>query len=86
MGVGDTDTMDIIDPCGLVKFDYLGLKTLSLILYAENIVNKHKKQGEPDFVCAKVSETDLKTFELFKWGESAAVFQFESPGMQKILS
>ncbi len=83
--VGVQYTMDIIEPCGLVKFDYLGLKTLSLIRYAENIINKHKKKDEPEFVCAKVSETDKKTFELFCRGDSAAVFQFESPGMQKIL-
>lgn len=83
--VGVQYTMDIIEPCGLVKFDYLGLKTLSLIRYAEDIINKHKKPGEEDFVCANVSETDEKTFELFKRGDSVAVFQFESPGMQKIL-
>lgn len=78
-------TMDIIEPCGLVKFDYLGLKTLSLIRYAEDIVNKHKKPDEPDFLTSEVSETDEKTFDLFCRGDSVAVFQFESPGMQKIL-
>ena len=83
--IGVQYTMDIIEPCGLVKFDYLGLKTLSLIRYAENIINKHKKPGEEDFVTANVSETDPLTFELFKRGDSVAVFQFESPGMQKIL-
>lgn len=83
--VGVQYTMDIIEPCGLVKFDYLGLKTLSLIRYAEEIINRHKKEGEPDFVCANVSETDKKAFDLFKRGDSVAVFQFESPGMQKIL-
>lgn len=83
--IGVQYTMDIIEPCGLVKFDYLGLKTLSLIRYAENIVNKHKKADEPDFLTSEVSETDEKTFELFKRGDSVAVFQFESPGMQKIL-
>ena len=83
--VGVQYTMDIIEPCGLVKFDYLGLKTLSLIRYAETIINKHKKPGEPDLVTAEVSETDPLTFELFKRGDSVAVFQFESPGMQKIL-
>ena len=83
--VGVQYTMDIIEPCGLVKFDYLGLKTLSLIRYAERIINKHRKEGEPEFHCDKVSETDAKTFELFKRGDSVAVFQFESPGMQKIL-
>ena len=65
--------------------DYLGLKTLSLIRYAEDIINKHKKDGEEKFVCATVSETDKNTFDLFKKGDSVAVFQFESPGMQKIL-
>ena len=83
--VGVQYTMDIIEPCGLVKFDYLGLKTLSLIRYAENIVNKHKKPGESNLVCANVSESDPKTFELFKRGDSVAIFQFESTGMQKIL-
>ncbi|MDD7697870.1 MAG: DNA polymerase III subunit alpha, partial [Spirochaetia bacterium] len=78
-------TMDIIEPCGLVKFDYLGLKTLSLIRYAEDIVNKHKKPDEQDFLTSEVSETDEKTFDLFCRGDSVAVFQFESPGMQKIL-
>ena len=83
--VGVQYTMDIIEPCGLVKFDYLGLKTLSLIRYAENIINKHKKPDEPVFDCRQVSETDKATFDLFKRGDSVAVFQFESPGMQKIL-
>ena len=83
--VGVQYTMDIIEPCGLVKFDYLGLKTLSLIRYAEDIINKHKKQDEPMFNTADVSETDKETFDLFKRGDSVAIFQFESPGMQKIL-
>lgn len=78
-------TMDIIEPCGLVKFDYLGLKTLSLIRYAENIINKHRKEGEPEFHAEEVSETDDKTFDLFCRGDTVAIFQFESPGMQKIL-
>lgn len=83
--VGVQYTMDIIEPCGLVKFDYLGLKTLSLIRYAEDIINRHKAEGTPDFKTDQVSEEDKKTFELFCRGDSVAVFQFESPGMQKIL-
>ena len=83
--VGVQYTMDIIEPCGLVKFDYLGLKTLSLIRYAEDIINKHRKPGTPEFKTSEVSETDKKTFDLFCRGDSVAVFQFESPGMQKIL-
>ena len=83
--VGVQYTMDIIEPCGLVKMDYLGLKTLSLIRYAENIINKHRKPGEPLFSCEAVSETDEKTFDLFCRGDTTAIFQFESAGMQKIL-
>ena len=83
--VGVQYTMDIIEPCGLVKFDYLGLKTLSLIRYTENIINKHRKPGEPEFSAENVSETDEATFDLFCRGDTVAVFQFESPGMQKIL-
>ena len=83
--VGVQFTMDIIEPCGLVKFDYLGLKTLSLIRYAEDIINRHRKEGTPEFHTEKASETDSETFDMFCNGDSVAVFQFESPGMQKIL-
>ncbi|MBP5444090.1 MAG: DNA polymerase III subunit alpha [Treponema sp.] len=78
-------TMDIIEPCGLVKFDYLGLKTLSLIRYAENIINKHLPPEKEKFSIEDISDTDQKTFDLFCRGDTVAVFQFESPGMQKIL-
>lgn len=83
--VGVQYTMDIIEPCGLVKFDYLGLKTLSLIRYAEDIINRHRPKGTPEFKVEDVSETDSETFDMFDRGDSVAVFQFESPGMQKIL-
>lgn len=83
--VGVQYTMDIIEPCGLVKFDYLGLKTLSLIRYTEDIINKHRKKDAPEFLTMNVSEEDAPTFDLFCRGDSVAIFQFESPGMQKIL-
>ncbi len=76
-------TMDIIEPCGLVKMDYLGLKTLTLIKHAEHIIRK--RPGYESFQADRVPEDDAKTFELFCQGHTAAVFQFESPGMQKIL-
>ncbi len=83
--VGVQYTMDIIEPCGLVKFDYLGLKTLSLIRYAEDIINRHRPEGTEEFHIENISETDSETFDMFDKGDSVAVFQFESPGMQKIL-
>lgn len=76
-------TMDIIEPCGLVKMDYLGLKTLTLIKHAQQLI--HKKPGYENFDVNTVSETDEKTFKLFCNGQTSAVFQFESLGMQKVL-
>ena len=77
-------TMDIIEPCGLVKMDYLGLKTLTLIKYAERLI--HKRKGFEDFNAERdIPLDDEKTFDLFCRGEAVAIFQFESQGMQKIL-
>ncbi len=76
--------MDIIEPCGLVKMDYLGLKTLTLIKYAEKII--HKKPGLEHFSAERdIPIDDKETFDLFCRGDAVAIFQFESPGMQKIL-
>jgi len=74
-------TMDIIEPCGLVKMDFLGLKTLTLLKNVERLVQKI----DPDFNVDTVSEEDEKTFKMLSEGKSTAVFQFESSGMQKIL-
>lgn len=76
-------TKDEIEKCGLVKMDYLGLKTLTLIKYAERIIRKRPEFL--NFTTEKISDTDSETFDLFCAGNSSAVFQFESPGMQKIL-
>lgn len=76
-------TMDIIEPCGLVKMDYLGLKTLTLIKHAQQLIRK--RPVFQNFDANSVSETDKKTFELFCSGQTSAVFQFESAGMQKVL-
>ncbi len=74
-------TMDIIEPCGLVKMDFLGLKTLTLLSNTERLVQKHT----PDFKIDEVPIDDLKTYQMLQQGKSSAVFQFESAGMQKIL-
>ncbi|MDC7235795.1 MAG: DNA polymerase III subunit alpha, partial [Spirochaetales bacterium] len=74
-------TMDIIEPCGLVKMDFLGLKTLTLLKNVERLVQK----VDPDFDVNAVSETDENTYKMLSEGKSTAVFQFESSGMQKIL-
>jgi DNA polymerase-3 subunit alpha len=74
-------TMDQLEDNGLVKMDFLGLKTLTLIKNTEKLLAA--KGMELD--SATVPEDDEKTFKLLGRGLSAAVFQFESEGMQKIL-
>ncbi len=74
-------TMDIIEECGLVKMDFLGLKTLTVLKNTQELIRKKN----PDFDLEKIEETDKPTFEMLSRGESDAVFQFESAGMQKIL-
>ena len=74
-------TMDIIEPCGLVKMDFLGLKTLTLLTNTEKLVKKHT----PDFKVDDVPIDDALTYKLLQDGKSSAVFQFESAGMQDIL-
>jgi DNA polymerase III subunit alpha len=74
-------TMDIIEPCGLVKMDFLGLKTLTLLKNVETLVRKI----DPEFDVNTVSEENKPTFDMLSDGKSTAVFQFESSGMQDIL-
>ncbi len=80
-GVATQYTMGQLEQCGLVKMDFLGLKTLTLIKHAVELI--HKK--DPSFDISKIDENDEKTFTMLQNGDSACVFQFESPGMQRIL-
>ncbi|MDR0568982.1 MAG: DNA polymerase III subunit alpha [Spirochaetaceae bacterium] len=77
-------TMDLIEDQGLVKMDFLGLKTLDLIKNTVHLVRRRGGQFA-DFNIDAVSERDDATFKMLGKGNSAGVFQFESPGMQKIL-
>lgn len=74
-------TMDLIEDCGLVKMDFLGLKTLTLIKHCVDLIHKKDK----NFSIENISETDEATFKMLQNGDSSCVFQFESTGMQKIL-
>ena len=77
-------TMDLIENCGLVKMDFLGLKTLTLIKHSEELIRKRGGKYA-DFSTKNISDTDPTTFKMLCEGKSAAVFQFESQGMQNIL-
>ena len=74
-------TMDQLEDCGLVKMDFLGLKTLTLIKNTEDLI---RARGT-EFDIEKISENDAATFALLGEGKSTCVFQFESSGMQNIL-
>ncbi len=77
-------TMDMIEDCGLVKMDFLGLKTLTLITHTEELIRK--RGGElASFSVETISDTDPATYKMLGEGKSAAIFQFESQGMQNIL-
>ncbi|MDR0940657.1 MAG: DNA polymerase III subunit alpha [Bacteroidales bacterium] len=71
-----------IEPIGLLKMDFLGLRTLTIIRDA--LVNI-KLSKNIDIDIDAIPLTDSKTFELFGKGETSGVFQFESPGMKKHL-
>jgi len=71
-----------VEDIGLLKMDFLGLKTLSII--KETLINIKDSQGI-DVDIDNVPLDDEKTFELFCNGGTTAIFQFESPGMKKNL-
>ncbi len=71
-----------VEDVGLLKMDFLGLKTLSIIKDAVKIV-KYSKGIEIDI--DNVPFDDAKTFELYSRGETTGLFQFESEGMKKYL-
>ncbi|MDG1214325.1 MAG: DNA polymerase III subunit alpha, partial [Flavobacteriaceae bacterium] len=72
----------VVEDAGLLKMDFLGLKTLTLIKDTVKIVKaKHDIQLVPD----DFPLDDAKTYELFQRGDTVGVFQYESVGMQKHL-
>ena len=75
---------DDVEAVGLVKFDFLGLATLTILEIArELIVRRHP--GQQDFAYENIPLNDTKTYKLFQDGRTEAVFQFESRGMQGML-
>lgn len=72
----------IIENAGVIKMDFLGLKTLTIIKGALRMIKQnHDKEIEID----EIPLDDEKTYELYQKGETNGTFQFESPGMQKYL-
>ncbi|MCB2037367.1 MAG: DNA polymerase III subunit alpha, partial [Ottowia sp.] len=75
---------DDVEAVGLVKFDFLGLATLTILEIAkELIVRRHP--GQEQFAFENIPLGDAATYRLFQDGRTEAVFQFESRGMQGML-
>ncbi len=74
--------MDTVADLGLLKFDFLALRYLTIIAAAE----KQIREKHPDFDVSKLSLDDKKTFELISRGATDGVFQLESAGMKQTLT
>lgn len=71
-----------LEKMGLMKFDFLGLKNLTIIKNTINLIEEsHGKEIDPD----EIPLDDEETYKLFQRGDTTAVFQFESDGMRKYL-
>ena len=71
-----------IEETGLIKFDFLSLKTLSQL---KKICERIKVNTGKDFDIEKIPLDDQKTFELFQRGDTEDIFQYETQGMQQYL-
>jgi DNA polymerase-3 subunit alpha len=75
---------DDVEAIGLVKFDFLGLATLTILELARDMIVKRHK-GQENFAFENIPLNDVATYKLFADGRTESVFQFESRGMQGML-
>ncbi len=75
---------DDVEAIGLVKFDFLGLATLTILELAKNFI-RARRPNRKDFNYEAVPLDDARVYRLFTEGRTEAVFQFESRGMQGML-
>ena len=73
---------DDVEAVGLVKFDFLGLTTLTILDWAERYV---RRLGHEDFFLEKVPLNDVDAYRLLSAGNTTAVFQLESRGMRDLI-
>jgi DNA polymerase III subunit alpha len=77
---------DDVESAGLVKFDFLGLRTLTIIKWAMETINREQaKQGLPDLNIDFIPLDDKPTFQMLQKAETTAVFQLESRGMKELI-
>ena len=73
--------MKYVELAGLVKFDFLGLKTLTVLARARDLIREHR----PDFDLDSLPLDDAPAYELMARGDTAGIFQLESAGMRDAL-
>jgi len=76
---------DDVESAGLVKFDFLGLKTLTVIDWAVEFINSARPADEPKLAIEDIDLNDRSTFDLLRNAETTAVFQLESRGMKDLI-
>ncbi|MDU1945542.1 MAG: DNA polymerase III subunit alpha, partial [Haemophilus parainfluenzae] len=75
-----------VEYAGLVKFDFLGLRTLTIIKWALDMINARlAREGKPPVDIAAIPLDDPESFDLLKRSETTAVFQLESRGMKDLI-
>ncbi len=74
-------TMKGLEKLGLLKMDFLGLRTLTVIREAENLI----KINNPQFDIDKIDLSDKSVYKMFSDADTDGVFQFEKPGMKRVL-
>ena len=75
---------DDVESVGLVKFDFLGLTTLTILDWTVAHI-RTLYEDRRDFSAERIPLDDPRSYELFRRAETVAVFQFESPGMRRML-
>jgi DNA polymerase-3 subunit alpha len=84
LGEGDINTqydMTMVERVGLLKFDFLGLRNLTVMKAASDEI---KRTTKADFDLATIPDDDLRTYEMLGRGETLGVFQLESDGMKRV--
>ena len=77
---------DDLETIGLVKFDFLGLKTLTIIDWAVKAINQFRSRQQKKLIdISKLPLDDVATYELLKKGRTTAIFQLESSGMKELI-
>ncbi len=76
-------TMTTIEELGLLKMDFLGLRTLTVLHDAEQMI---RQTVNPNFNLDEIPQDDKEVFEMLSTGDAYGVFQFESNGMRQVLA